>query len=638
MVLSMTMESIIQPLSNESISAIFGNDEFANLSEGTRALNILTDDDQVYDNYVPITTDPGNTLLIIAVCICVCSLLSLPFAVKVGRRRVKAAAAAKQRQQENRPPDGSRDEISEGRNNEPELPWYIKIIHSMVDSLVMWRHAHNETRVDHGIVHEARASVANLRPNDLPQNINVGNSEHAAKSSDNADDSDISRAEEGSEVSLDDHLHQQKNSAPTDHFEIDGSDDNDTEQHAKIKGSSGRKMISLIKSATGQTIELAKYDNESKRILKLAIPFMTNNIIKTTADLVLLAIVSQNLGTDSMIAFAMVEVVVGISNSFMYGWIETINSLGAMAYGAENYELVGQHLQSAVILYVMCEIPISIIWGFSIHSIILLFGFNENTAVIASGYVWVYCANEIMFGIFQAFIDFLGLIDREQLGMVFSCLCDVSMVVLSAIVLYTTENTTLTIIGLVMLANTCLFVFLVILISSWKQLTRPYEYGMIGVLSLRNKDVMKALFKTGLPLAVGGLLAYAEWEVLTIFAAVLGPAEAATWAILGFVWDVFESTTEAIGDAAEVRCAYQLGKARPEMAKLSAYKSMLFSMVAASIITTIFLCLDDHLPAWLTSDETIQEMLVKLFPLMGLGNLTMTVGMGESICTPAPLL
>ena len=56
----------------------------------------------------------------------------------------------------------------------------------------------------------------------------------------------------------------------------------------------------------------------------------------------------------------------------------------------------------------------------------------------------------------------------------------------------------------------------------------PYQYGMNGKLSLHNKDVMKSLIETGLPLAVGGLLAYAEWEILTIFAAVLGPAEAAS--------------------------------------------------------------------------------------------------------------
>lgn len=609
------MEQSIQYISTHSIAAIFANGEEFIAPERTRHLNLLTDDDQVYDNYVPTTKDPGITLFIIAVCICLASLISLPFAVKVGRKRVVANAAA--REQENRP-QVSRDEISEGRNNQPPKPWYVKIIHGLVDSLVMWRHAHNETRVDHGIVHEARASVSNLRPNDLPQNIDVGNSsDHSTRQNDN---NDVTRDEDGNEsVEI-----------QMDHFEMEETTD-DNNQEISTKQSRAKKMKAVAHTAALKVIELGKYDNESKRILKLAIPFMTNNIMKTTADLVLLAIISQNLGTDPMIAFAMVEVIVGVSTSFMMGWIETVNSLGAMAYGAENYELVGQYLQSAIIVFVTCQIPMTIIWGFSMYSIILLFGFTENTAQIASDYVWVYCANMTMFGILQAFIDFLGLIDEEQLGMVFSCCSDLSKVALSALVLYSTENTTLTIVGLVVLANTCLFVFLTILISSCKQLTRPYEYGMIGELSLRDKDVMKTLMKTGLPLAVGGLLAYAEWEILTIFAAILGPAEAATWAVLGFIWDVFESTTEAIGDAAEVRCAYQLGKGRPEMAKLSAYKSMLLSIVVASIITTVFLCLDDHLPKWLTTDETIQDFLVELFPMMGLGNITMTVGMGKTV-------
>ena len=73
----------------------------------------------------------------------------------------------------------------------------------------------------------------------------------------------------------------------------------------------------------------------------------------------------------------------------------------------------------------------------------------------------------------------------------------------------------------------------------------------------------------------------------------------------------------------------QLGKGRPEMAKFSAYKSMLLFLVVSVIITTVFLSLSEYLPTWLTTDQTIQGMLIQLFPLMGLGNLTMTVGMGE---------
>jgi len=96
---------------------------------------------------------------------------------------------------------------------------------------------------------------------------------------------------------------------------------------------------------------------------------------------------------------------------------------------------------------------------------------------------------------------------------------------------------------------------------------------------------------------------------------------------LGFIWDVFESTTEAIGDAGEVRVSYQLGKGRPALARLSSYKSMFLASTLALIVTSAFLAMSNVLPTWLTSDETIQDMLTELFPLVALGNITMNIGM-----------
>jgi len=96
---------------------------------------------------------------------------------------------------------------------------------------------------------------------------------------------------------------------------------------------------------------------------------------------------------------------------------------------------------------------------------------------------------------------------------------------------------------------------------------------------------------------------------------------------LGFIWDVFESTTEAIGDAGEVRVSYQLGKGRPALARLSSYKSMFLASTLALIVTSAFLAMSNVLPTWLTSDETIQDMLTELFPIVALGNITMNIGM-----------
>ncbi len=138
---------------------------------------------------------------------------------------------------------------------------------------------------------------------------------------------------------------------------------------------------------------------------------------------------------------------------------------------------------------------------------------------------------------------------------------------------------------------------------------------------------MSDVFQVALPLAFGNLLANAEWEILTILAAVMGPAEAATWSVLGYIWDLFESTTEAIGDASELRIAYHLGNNNPHMAKFSCYKFMLLAAIVTGSASVIFMSLTNVLPPMLTYDDTIQGMLVELFPLVALGNVTMSMGM-----------
>ena len=112
-----------------------------------------------------------------------------------------------------------------------------------------------------------------------------------------------------------------------------------------------------------------------------------------------------------------------------------------------------------------------------------------------------------------------------------------------------------------------------------------------------------------------------------LFASHLGPAEVTAWAILGSIWEVFYSVTAGIGDAAEIRVALHLGDNNPTMARLSAYKSLLLGMVVASVVSIIYFSLQYKIPAWFTSDETLQAMLAELVPFVGVANLTMTFGM-----------
>ncbi len=383
---------------------------------------------------------------------------------------------------------------------------------------------------------------------------------------------------------------------------------------------------SSIQNAFKLFLSIIRYDNETKRLLQLAVPFTFTGIIFTVADLVVLGFVSQYLGTDAMIAYILVDLTVGTTSEFLGGFIEAVSSLGSMAYGAENYFMVGQYVQLATILYTVCQIPCFILWGSFMKEIVLLFGFSEGVADMAAKFVLVCLPLEITEGIHECLMDFLEVVEHELYANAFSCIAAIVEVVLIWVGLHY-YDADLVFLGLICLGNSVFFLVLNVMFCIALGWLEKYEAGLIRSFSLKNKPMVKELLKTAAPLALGSMLAYAEWELLTIFAAVLGEAEIATWGVLGFVWDVCESTTEAFGDAGEVRISYQLGKGRPELAKLVAYKCMFMGLTMSMVMSTIFLSLRNVLPEFLTTDETIQDMLKMLFPIIALGNVTMSVGM-----------
>ena len=306
--------------------------------------------------------------------------------------------------------------------------------------------------------------------------------------------------------------------------------------------------------------------------------------------------------------------------------MEPLSSMGSMAYGAGNYFLVGQYLQLACVLYTLCQIPFFFFWGAYIGDILLFFKYPENVVEIASKYVWLSMTMDVISGVDWVLYEFLEVCGQEFYANAIACIgAAVELPVVWVALHY--YDSTLFFLGLVMLAIQIVFMILNICICIRMGWLDQYEDGIFRSLAFRNRKTVREWLKTALPLAFGSLLSYAEWEMLTVFAAVLGFKEATTWAVLGYVWDVFESTTGAIGSAGEIRCSYQLGKGNPQLAKLSSYKSMFMALVMSSLSSLIFLSMSNVLTAFLSSDETIQDMLIVLFPLVGLGNVMMSVGM-----------
>lgn len=381
-----------------------------------------------------------------------------------------------------------------------------------------------------------------------------------------------------------------------------------------------------MRSHLGYLWTIIKLDVEMRRILRLAIPLICSANIVNASELVILALISNYIGTDAMIAYSMVSLIAGISGSFLMGWIETIDSIGSMAYGAENYYLTGRYARTSCVYYLLCTMPTAFFWWTMIGKIMLLMGFEESVANLARDFVFVHVANDALSGLNSGAQKFLAVIEKETYSNVVYCLADVVDVGLVALFVIKLDTTNLKVLVLVMLINRVLF-FVIgnILIPHKLGWLDDFSTGLFG--RGPRWSVVRDVYDAALPLAFGRLMEEAEWEILTIFAAILGPAEAATWATMSFIWNAFESTTGAIGDASEMRVAYQLGKGRPEMAKLAGYKSMFVAFVMGAVGSGIFLCLSSALPSALTKDATIQHMLLDLFPLLAMNNVSMTVGM-----------
>ena len=276
----------------------------------------------------------------------------------------------------------------------------------------------------------------------------------------------------------------------------------------------------LRKKATF-TWTIFRLDKETRRIWRLILPFTASALVENVTELINLALVSKALGTNAILAWIMVDTVMGTTATFTGGCLETITSLGSMAYGAGNYLQVGHYVKTSFLIYVLCELPVSIALAWHIGPVIEFLGFDEPVTSLAIPFVWFVVWENIIGGLQGAVMGLLELSEHELFANFVYCVDCIASV---GLMWYFThrEDVSLVMLGGVYAGSTAIFTMVTILL--------PALLGWFGPFQLFSRDlggskVFSRLVKTGLPLSLGGVLAYAEWEVLIFLAASLGPAE-----------------------------------------------------------------------------------------------------------------
>ncbi|KAG7368667.1 MATE efflux family protein [Nitzschia inconspicua] len=360
-------------------------------------------------------------------------------------------------------------------------------------------------------------------------------------------------------------------------------------------------------------LQIADWDKEMKKFIALAIPFSVQGLFEELLDIVNIAIIGHFIGVREANAFVVVSVMVEVTTTLTTGFAECIGVLVPHADGAGNDLLVGRYLQLGIIFYTIMTIPGVIIWGLFTEDVVLWFGFDEATAAIGQDYAYTVLFYLFVEGLDDCLNEFLNTLDHERYATVFTIVSALAESIAIAVIAIMGVKD-LVVVGLVQVAVGCIAMivhFVFIIHKGW--LERYWE-GIIKTNGLRDRRAVHTVVITGIPLGLAWLMTYGEWEVMTLFARHMGPAEVAAWGMIGYVWSVFETVTDALGDAAEVRVGFRMGAGQPGIAKLVGEKSIYIGLAVAVYESGLTFIIAEYLPALLTPDPTLQKCYLSLSP------------------------
>jgi len=367
------------------------------------------------------------------------------------------------------------------------------------------------------------------------------------------------------------------------------------------------------------------FDRESKAILKLAVPFTVEAIIEGISEAMIAAFISKYLGYRVFTAYAMVEVFLSLTCVFSDAVDEASEILIAQALGFGNCFLAGQYVQLSLFLWLIVEVPLYIILFLVVENVILSLGLSAEIAAMAKAYVPVAVLANIIDGVVSSADGLLECNGKASKIVAISSIFSIAMVVAVglAVIKYNTGLIGVAWISVIFSAAYGVVMASLIILMGWLD---PYAKGLFRVLSLKNWSLVKVALKMALPLSFGYIISCGEWEVLTLFAAVMGETEVAAFCIMGEIWDFMETAPSGISSAAVLRIGIHLGKGKTLMARLSAFKSLFYSFIWAAVLTCLFAGFSNQIIDFFTDDETIIDMLKGLVPIIALGNVLMVLG------------
>lgn len=196
------------------------------------------------------------------------------------------------------------------------------------------------------------------------------------------------------------------------------------------------------------------------------------------------AIVSNYLGNDSLIAYIITDLLIGLTDTFLAGPADALNTVCSHAVGAENYKLAGQYVQIAAVLYLLLGVPMLGVWYIWIGDVARLMGFPEDVVAITAEYAKIMVWHYLLSGLFDGYNSLLDVTGYVMVGSIFDIIYGAINVAVLWILCAYWDNVTLYWIGFseLMVSVTLFLIYTaVVVVNGWLD---RFMGGMIGSFAL----------------------------------------------------------------------------------------------------------------------------------------------------------
>lgn len=376
---------------------------------------------------------------------------------------------------------------------------------------------------------------------------------------------------------------------------------------------------------------LAAPGEERTRVVQSSLPLAIGAMSEAVYRLVTAGFVSRYLGTESMVAYLLVGLFVRLTSEELSGAIidaaSSFVQASLFAGGLPEdmrHLIAGQYVQHAILLQLLLGIPLLLVWAITMEDVVEWLVQSESIAAIASAYARVVVFYYLVQSVSRTCTVVFHICGHEHFESVIDATSSALQVIVVACVLAKVANANLTTVGYIQVLIGIAGAVAKIMFPVMRGWMKPFRKGLLGqVALLKNREGFRQLTRAVVPLCLGTVLEYGEWEVLTLCLRHLGPAEVAAWAVLGAIWEIFEALTEGIGEAAAIQVAFLLAALQPDRARKLANTVIYLAVVQAILVTSILYMAGTYLTVLLTTDPVLQHLINDTIALLGLANVTM---------------